>query len=57
MLNPPGIGSEPETVMPIMKSSPAISRIRRQISSAKRTRFSSDPPHLSVRRLVSGDQN
>ena len=39
------------------KSSPSASRIRRTISTGKRIRFSAEPPHLSVRRLVCGARN
>ncbi len=40
-----------------MKSSPTASRVRATASIAKRIRFSAEPPHSSVRRLVRAARN
>ena len=54
---PPGISSEPLRRRPTTMSSPRTSRTRTMTSLARRTRFSSDPPYSSSRRLFNGEKN
>ena len=56
-LRPPIWPSSPIIRMPTSRSLPVDSRIDCRTSSAKRRRFSIDPPYSSVRRFASGVQN
>ena len=54
---PPSYSSSALIRMPIGKSGPTTERIAAMSSIQKRTRFSSDPPYSSVRRLIEADRN
>ena len=54
---PSSTRSSPEMRKMMMKSRPTAARVWRTTSSASRARFSSDPPHSSLRLLVRGARN
>jgi len=53
---PPSISSSPQSRTPSTLRGPITSRTAATISSSSRARFSSDPPHRSVRLLVAGER-
>ena len=54
-LKPPGIQSVAEMRTAIGRSAGHAARTASNSSSGKRSRFASDPPYASVRRLVTGE--